>query len=51
MNLHINEFQNIEFKKLEISSRRIEENITKLRTLDMLNGIDEAKGRYWEITQ
>lgn len=36
-------------KQVGISSRKIEENIAKLKVLDLLERIGPAKGGYWKV--
>jgi ATP-dependent DNA helicase RecG len=36
-------------ENIEISSRKVEENISKLKKLNLLKRIGPAKGGYWEI--
>jgi ATP-dependent DNA helicase RecG len=38
-------------QRISISSRKVEENIAKLKTLKLLRRIGPAKGGYWQVTE
>ena len=38
-------------QRIGISSRKVEENIAKLKALTLLKRIGPAKGGYWQVTE